>query len=209
MFEDVNNASIKSSIRSSLFTLDLTPMLDFPLQFLEVGELDIAATSLATPDDTPQANPPSPDVSGLGSTPGGATQISTPQPNTAFGDHDGDARLIDIADQTWGVVTKTRVDDLCIASDHCPALACGYLVKRAGPRDEDGLVRMGVNVIHGKTPQKPLLNAMLGWYRNLGLLARVRGIVDPVKSLVPYHVAATNKAHAAVTASMRYGDGNR
>lgn len=164
--------------------------------------------SLATPNDTPQANAPSPEISGLGSTPGGAAQASTPPPSTAFGDHHGEARLIDIADETWGVVMKANVDDLCNAPDDCPALAGGYLVKRAGPRDEDGLVRMGVNVIYGQTPHRPLLKAVLGWYRNLGLLARVRGLADPVKSVVPYHVAATNKAHAAVTATMRYGDGN-
>lgn len=209
MFEDGSKPSVKSSIRSSLFALDLDPLLDFPVQSLEVRGSDVAISSLATPDNTPQANAPSPDISGLGSTPGGATQVSTPPPGTSFGDHDEEARLIDISDETWGVTIKTSVRDLCIASDHCPALACGYLVKRAGPRDEDGLVRMGVSVIHGQTPPRPLLKAVLGWYRNLGLLARVRGISDPVKSLVPYHVAATNKAHAAVTATMRYGDGAR
>ncbi len=190
-------------------TLNLDPLLDFPIQSQEARGSDIAISSLATPDNTPQANAPSPDISGLGSTTGGATQVSTPPPNTAFGDHDGEARLIDIVDETWGVAMKTSVEDLCIVSDHCSALACGYLVKRAGPRDEDGLVRMEVNVIHGQTPVRPLLKAVLGWYRNLGLLARVRGIADPVKGLVPYHVAATNKAHAAVTATMRYGDGDR
>lgn len=209
MFEDGNISSVKSSIRSSLFTLDLDPVLGFPIQSLEVRGSDIPISSLGTPDNTPQANAPSPDISGFGSTPGGATQVSTPPTITAFGDHDEEARLIDISDETWGVTIKASVEDLCIASDHCPAVAYGYLIKRAGPRDENGLVRMGVGVIHGQSPQKPLLKAVLGWYRNLGLLARVRGISDPVKSLVPYHVAATNKAHAAVTATMRYGDGDR
>jgi len=205
---DGNNSSVNPSIRSSFFTIDLDPLLEFPIQDLGIKGSEMAMKSLATPDNTPQANAPSPEIPGLDSTPGAATQVSTPPPSTAFGDQDGEARLIDIADETWGVVIKTSVDDLCIASDHCPALACGYLVKRAGPRDEDGLVRMGVSVIHGQTPHRPLLKAVLGWYRNLGLLARVRGIADPVKSVVPYHVAATNKAHAAVTATMRYGSGD-
>lgn len=185
--------------------MDLDPLLEFPIESLEIKGSDVTMNSLVTPDNTPQANAPSPEISGLGLTPGGATQVSTPPPSTAFGDHDPEARLVDVADETWGVVTNLSADDMGIASDYCPALSCGYLVKRAGPRDEDGLVRVGVNVVHGLTPPRPLLKAVLGMYRNLGLLARVRGIADPVKSVVPYHVAATLRAHAAVTSTMRYG----
>lgn len=206
MFQDGNGLSLRPTLRLSFLTVDLNPLLEFPIQDTEMKGLDVAAGFYATPEGTPQANAPSPDISGMGTTPGGAVQVSTPPSSTGFGDQDVEARLIAIADETWGVVTRISVDDPYLVSDHCPALDCGYLVKRSGPRDEDGLVRMGVNVVHGQTPHRPLLKAVLGWYRNLGLLARARGIADPVKSVMPCHVAATLKAHAAVVATMRYGD---
>ena len=133
-------------------------------------------------------------------------QTSTPPPYPAFGDHDAEARLLDITDESWGVVVTRGIDDPCASSEYCPALASGYLLKRAGPRDEDGLVRVGVDIVHGQKPHRPLLKAVLGMYRNLGLLARLRGIADPVRGLEPYHIATVRKAHHAVNATMRYGD---
>lgn len=160
---------------------------------------------LATPGATPQTNAPSPDISGLGSTPAGnAAPVGTPPANAAFGDHDSEARLVDITDQTWGVVMEGTLDDINDLSDKSASIASGYLVKRAGPRDEDGLIPLGVNVVHGQKPYKTVLKEVLGMYRNLGTLARVRGVVDPVKSVLPLHVAATRKAWRALSETMRY-----
>ncbi len=159
---------------------------------------------LATPGATPQTNAPSPDISGLGSTPAGnAAPVGTPPANAIFGDHDSEARLIDITDQTWGIVMDGTLDDLS-TPDKSASLASGYLVKRAGPRDEDGLIPLGVNLVHGQKPYRALLKEVLGMYRNLGTLARVRGVVDPVKSVLPLHIAATRKAWKALSGTMRY-----
>lgn len=207
IFADTSKPALRPPVLSTFLTIDTNPLLDFPIQEIEARVSNLPLGSLATPDNTPQANAPSPDMSGLGSTPGGgATQVSTPPPGTAFGEHDAEARLVDITDETWGIVMNRSVDDLC-SSEHCLAVASGYLVKRAGPRDEDGLVRMQVNILHGQKSYRPLLKAVLGMYRNLGLLARVRGIVDPVKSVVPFHVAAARKAHVAISGTMRHGEG--
>ena len=160
---------------------------------------------LATPGATPQANIPSPDISGLGSTPAGnAAQVGTPPPNAILADHDPEARLIDVTDETWGIVIDGTLDDLKSRSEKGMCMANGYLVKRAGPRDEDGLIPMGVNLVHGQKPFKALLKEVLAMYSNLGTLARVRGIVDPVKSVLPLHVAAARKAWKAVSETMRY-----
>ena len=97
------------------------------------------------------------------------------------------------------------LDDPFTLSDSCASLASGYLVKRAGPRDENGLIPLGVNLLHGQKPYRGLLKEVLGMYRNLGTLARVRGVVDPMRSVLPLHVAAAKKAWKAVSETMRHG----
>ena len=197
----------KSPVSFALLTVDTNPILDFPYQMSKDVHSEFIFGSLETPGDTPQTSAPSPDISGIGSTPGGGGQVGTPPSNTAFSDHDGDARLVDITDETWGVVMTHNVDDLCVLSDSCPALVTGYLLKRAGPRDEDGVVRLGVNVIRGQKPHRQLLKNVLGLYRNLGLLARIRGVVDSMHGLEPYHIAVVRRSHEAVTLTMHYEDG--
>lgn len=98
----------------------------------------------------------------------------------------------------------STLDELSGLSDKSTAVASGYLVKRAGPRDEDGLIPLGVNLVHGQKPYKAVLKEVLGMYRNLGTLARVRGVVDPVKSVLPLHVAAARKAWKMLSETMRF-----
>ena len=43
-------------------------------------------------------------------------------------------------------------------------------------------------------------------YSSLATLARIRGIVDPLKSLLPWHIAAASKAHTALELAMRWMD---
>ena len=184
----------------------MNPGVTFTYSELHGSSSDVAPALLATPGATPQTNTPSPDISGLGSTPAAnAAQVGTPPPNAAFGDHDSDAKLVDITDETWGVLMDGSLEIPHTLSDGCTSMASGYLVKRAGPRDENGLIAMGVNLVHGQKPYRGVLKEVLGMYRNLGTLARVRGIVDPVKSVLPLHVAAARKAWRAVSETMGYG----
>ena len=172
---------------------------------LQSSPSDTALGLLATPGATPQTNTPSPDISGLSSTPAGnAAQVGTPPPHTALGDHDSEARLIDITDEAWGVVMEGTLDGDNTLFDKCTSMACGYLVTRAGSRDEDGLIPLGVNLVHGQKPYRAVLKEVLRMYRNLGTLARVRGVVDPVKSVLPLHVAAARKAWKVVSETMRF-----
>lgn len=206
----------KRQISTTLLTLDTDPLLDFPAQESTNRIPELASGSLTTPGATPQSNAASPDISGFGATPGGAAQVSTPPPNTAFTDHDADARLIDMTNETWGVLMNSPFETSSLPSttysDSCPALASAYLIKRAGPRDEDGLTRVAIKVLHGQTGHRAVLKEVLGMYAGLALLVRARSMENaeaggPAKGLLPYHVAAARRAHAAVTATMRYGDG--
>ena len=197
--------SSRPSVSCTILTVDANPGLTFTHADLQRNSSEVAPGLLATPGATPQTNTPSPDISGLGSTPAGNVgQISTPPHNAALGDQDSEAKLIDVTDETWGVVMDGTLDDLGTPGDQCTSMASGYLVKRAGARDEDGLIPLGVNIVYGQKPHRAALKEVLGMYRNLGLLARVRGVVDPVKSVLPLHVAAARKAWKAVNETMRY-----
>ena len=197
--------SSRPSTSCTIITIDDKPLLAFPYSDLQRSSSDLAPGLLATPGATPQTNAPSPDVSGLGSTPAGTTaQAGTPPPNVAFGDHDSEARLIDATDLTWGIVMDGTLDDLASLTEKSTSMASGYLIKRAGPRDEDGLIPLGVDLVHGQKPYKAVLKEVLGMYRNLGTLARVRRVVDPVRSVLPLHVAASRKAWKALGETMRY-----
>ena len=197
-------ASSRPSVSCTILTVDANPQLTLTHSDLQTSSSDVAPGLFVTPGATPQTNTPSPDISGLGSTPAGnAAQVGTPPPNTALGD-DPEAKLVDITDETWGVIMDGTLDEVGTLYDEYKPMASGYLVKRAGPRDEDGLIPLGVNLFHGQKPYRAVLKEVLGMYRNLGTLARVRGVVDPVKSVLPLHVAAARKAWKGVSETMRY-----
>ena len=188
----------------TFLTIVSNPLLDFPEPEQRNAISDLPRPPLETPASTPVMSVPSPDLLGTSSSQGGTAQMSTPPPTSGFGEQDTEARLIDATDETWGVLLSRSVDDDCVPSEFCSALASGFLVKRGGPRESDRLVRIGVNIIRGQKPHRPLLKAILGMYNNLALLARVRGIADSATGVEPYHIAAARKAHRAVSASMKY-----
>lgn len=158
-----------------------------------------------TPTSTPYITSFSPEVLAHVSTPGWDTaQASTPGPNMGLGDPDEAARLIDITNETWGLCTHHNFDFPTTPSVLCTVQASGYLVKRAGPRDEDGLLPVGIDIMYPRKLPGSLLEEVLSMYRNLALLARVRRLVDPMKGVLPWHVAAARKAHEILTTTMRY-----
>lgn len=84
----------------------------------------------------------------------------------------------------------------------------GYLLKRGGARDDDGLIPALVNVVHAAGPKtgEGLLEEVLGMYGALGTLARLRGIVHPLRCVLPWHVATARKANIGVNAMMGFDD---
>lgn len=193
------------SVSIALFTVDPDPPLHFPRPHILNKNLTDPNYPCTTPVSTPYTSILSPDQSGIVSTPGGgAAQANAPTPTSSTLDHNAEARLIDITDETWGVTMAGGLDDPNIPTEFCQALVSGHLIKRAGARDEDGLLVLGVSIIHAQKPDKVLLKEVLSMYRGLGMLARVRGIVDPVSNMLPWHVAAARKAHKAVSSTMRW-----
>ncbi len=189
----------------TLITVDPDPPLRFPRSYTLDRNPTIANNPCPTPVSTPLTSTFSPDQTGFVSTPGGTTaQTSAPTPTTGVFDHNAEARLIDITDETWGATIARGLDDPNVPTDCCHASMSGYLIKRAGARDEDGLMAFAVNIIHAQKPDKALLKDVLGMYRGLTMLAKVRGVVDPESNVLPWHVAAAKKAHAVVNSTMRW-----
>lgn len=208
--------SSNQQVSVTILTIDTDPPLDFPLQEHTNKHPDSSTGLLATPGNTPQSNAASPDISSFGTTPGGAAQVSTPPSSTALADHDAEARLVDVTNETWGVIISSTLQNSPLSdptiSNICPALACTYLIKRAAPRDEDGVIRIAVDLIHGQAGHRAVLKEVSAMYSGLALLARVRAMRDGeaakhVESILPCHLIAARRGHIAVSATMRYGEG--
>ena len=208
--------SSNQQVSVTILTIDTHPLLDFPLQEHTNRHPESSTGLLATPGNTPQSNAASPDISGFGTTPGGAAQVGTPPSSAVLADHDAEARLVDLTNETWGVIISSTLQsppftDPTISSN-CPTVACTYLMKRAGPRDEDGVLRVAVDIVHGQASHRAILKEVSVMYSGLALLARVRAMREGeaakhVESILPCHVIAARRGHAAVSATMRYGEG--
>ena len=206
------------------------------------------ATGQATPGSTPQAVV-SPEQ---GLTPAATPVVETPA-DTA---NDTDARLVDLTDETWGIILAHRLHNSHSINEYRPALISGLLVKRgtspdipAPPSSPDplpGPIITGVNILwmgavsptraatspfppgsgdgvspggaganagSAQSPQEPrhnsltwtptpqaraaaenLLKEVLGQFRGLGTLARLRGVKGCRHGAVPWHVAVAMRS---------------
>ncbi|KAL8924502.1 MAG: hypothetical protein Q9172_002667 [Xanthocarpia lactea] len=180
---------------------------------LPTSPLDTTPAASTPNEQMPTSDYPSPAIN---QTPGrGARNAPITPSATGFSDKDASARLIDIVSQTWAILSPTPgLDPYLPRQPHASVLASGYLLKRAGAEDNDGLVPLGVNLIatnlskaeagNGQTHAKTLTE-ILEMYSDLGMLARLRGLEEWRVGVLPWHVAAARKAKQAVTRSMRWG----
>ncbi|KAL8801668.1 MAG: hypothetical protein Q9182_004305 [Xanthomendoza sp. 2 TL-2023] len=131
-------------------------------------------------------------------------------------DADPSARLIDVVSTTWAMVSPTPILDPFSGPLHLASvLASGYLFKRTGAEDYDGLIPLGINLIATVT-SKPevgscqtnskILREVLDMYSDLAMLARLRGLEEWKTGILPWHVAAARKARRVVTRCMRWGE---
>jgi mediator of RNA polymerase II transcription subunit 13 len=161
------------------------------------------ANSVVTPVSTPQALQSSIVSPGDAATPA-RENASAATPVDGPLEPDSDARLIDSTDQSWGAVLSHRLNNSNSLMELNPALISGYLIKRGGVNSDDPPIIMEVNIVHSEVVGNPrtfhegLLREILGYYRGLGTLARVRGLVDSVRDVRPWHIAAAEKAAKAL-----------
>ncbi|KAL8807028.1 MAG: hypothetical protein Q9200_004844 [Gallowayella weberi] len=178
----------------------------------------------ATPESSPAAYAlydqiPTPDNSSptVIHTPSRAAQNHPATPSApGFSENDPSARLIDVVSKTWAMVSPTPIPDPYLGPPHLASvLGSGYLFKRAGAEDYDGLIPLGINLIttiiskpEARNCQTTLktLREVLGMYSDLAMLARLRGLEEWKTGILPWHVAAARKARRIVTRCMRWGE---
>ena len=104
----------------------------------------------------------------------------------------------------WGSILAHRLNNSNSLLEINPSLISGYLIKRSGTHIDDAPIVIEVNIVHSEVAGNPrtfhesLLREILGYYRGLGTIARLRGLVDPVRDARPWHIAAAEKAVRAL-----------
>jgi mediator of RNA polymerase II transcription subunit 13 len=192
-----------AQISLTLITVQTDPSLRLLPVPVTLGPSGNSTYSGITPVSTPQASQTSILSPENATTPvrennSSATAVDGPL------EPDSDARLIDYTDQSWGVVLSHRLNNSNSLMEQNLALISGYLVKRGGSNSDDPPVVMEVNIVYSEVLGNPrtfhesLLREILGYYRGLGTLARVRGVVDAVRDVRPWHIAAAEKAVKAL-----------
>jgi mediator of RNA polymerase II transcription subunit 13 len=227
----------------TLLTVDTEP----PLKLMPAvpGNPATGQPPANTPGSTPQAGV-SPDPAH------GLTPAATPSAdNSSDPTADPDARLVDVTDETWGIILAHRLQNSNSTNQFSPALISGLLVKRGEtpstttattphlslgpivvavnilwigainstraatspfPPGNDGMSPGGANIPPSPSPQERstsslmwtptvqtrttaenLLKEVLGQFRALGLLARLKGMRGTRHGSVPWHVAAAQR----------------
>jgi mediator of RNA polymerase II transcription subunit 13 len=225
----------------TLLTLDTAP--PYKLTSAMPSTTSSTVPGATTPGSTPQAGvSPDPTV--------GLTPAATPSADTSTDpSSDPDARLIDVTDETWGVVLAHRLHNSNSTNQFCPALISGLLIKRGEtnatshsthhpipdrcigplvtavnilwiggvgqraatsfpapdaaspggfapasghvPTGERGL--MWTPTMSGRVTAENLMKEVLGQYRALGLLAKLKGVRGTRHGSVPWHVVAAQR----------------
>lgn len=147
-----------------------------------------SSTPVSTPN--PSASIASPDQSGNPPTP--SAIHSAPTPSEPALEPDADVVLTDISDESWTVVLSHRLNSSAHVADYRPALASGYLLRRKGASDSNGVHSMTVNLVYSPRPSSHhdgVLKDILTVYRDLATLARARGMRSVRNNTLPWHIA--------------------
>ncbi|KAI9730112.1 MAG: mediator of RNA polymerase II transcription subunit 13 [Cirrosporium novae-zelandiae] len=190
----------------TLLTVDPNPPLNLALDIppLNLGQSNTqAGGTYSTPVSTPQDNIFSPDASGNAPTPASGNLPSTP--NDQNFDSDPDTTLIDITDETWSVLLSHPLNISKSITNPLPAIKSGYLIKRKGSTEGDGMVTMSASIIYVHDQHRDmdaLMNSVLKMYRELSTLARVKGVSERGVGILPWHVAISKKVMMALVVTL-------
>lgn len=185
-----------------------------------------------TPVATPKPGVPSPEPSSSASTPYPATNLHTPNeqqqqqqqahthqqpqqprqhpsqqqqqaPQHPPPDPNQDQTILaDKSDDTWAVILSHKLNVSNSLSTYLPAHASGYLIRRLGISDTEGLASLTVNVIYwqSRVSADVLLRDVLRMYRDLATLSRTRGIANAQGDCpLPWHIATAVRGQEALS----------
>ncbi|KAI4158302.1 MAG: hypothetical protein LQ342_007568 [Letrouitia transgressa] len=201
---------------------------DGPMYQMELDKSPPVSTphdALLTPDyPSPLAGRPTPTNT--------ATPNAPPTPSTAG--FEEDTRLIDVREDSWSFVLPTPIYEAPMPDTlyAAPKLCTGYLLKRMYDGDDanqekDVLSVVGVELmfmetlsstkqegnggrgVEGRSEESfaeraKILGDLMGMYRNLATLAKIRNLDDGVGNKIPWHVLAVRRARRGLKV-LRWG----
>ncbi|KAJ5755637.1 hypothetical protein N7533_005180 [Penicillium manginii] len=185
------------AVELTIVTVSTIPdlVLETPTAPMTTGVLNphFSSTPVSTPN--PSISIASPEQAGNAPTPGAAYNAPTPTDGSL--EPDPDVVLTDMCDESWAVILSHRLNNSHHVTELRPALVSGYLLRRKGVADSDGVFAMTVNLVHTPRPSPSheiLLREVLGMYRDLATLARARGIRSVQNNTMPWHIATALRA---------------
>ncbi|KAB8235218.1 uncharacterized protein BDW43DRAFT_42456 [Aspergillus alliaceus] len=199
-FIDQYNKTSSIPLELTILSANAAPDLHLEPPFLPIPMSVFNPQTSSTPVATPNAssNILSPDQSGNAPTPpsGGNAPANAPTPTEATLEAESESVLTDICDESWGVILSHRLNNSPHLTEYRPALASGYLLRRKGDTDGDGIFAMTVNLIYTQRSSscEAILRETMGMYRDLGTLARARGTRIVQRNTLPWHIATAVRA---------------
>lgn len=185
-----------ASLDLTIVTVNTIPdlTLQTPACSMSTGVLNPHFSS--TPVSTPNPNTiASPEQAGNAPTPSAVYNASTPTEPSL--EPDSDVVLTDVCDDSWAVILSHRLNTSPHVTELRPALVSGYLLRRKGATDSEGVFSMTVNLLYSQRPaisHESVLWDILAMYRDLSCLARARGVRSVQGNTLPWHIATALRA---------------
>ncbi|KAL5358682.1 mediator complex subunit 13 C-terminal-domain-containing protein [Aspergillus floccosus] len=203
-FVEQYNMANATPVELTMLNVSATPdlYLDPPPLPIPMSVFNLQSSS--TPIATPNPNALSPDQTGNASTPpsGGYGVANAPTPTDSALEAESESLLTDVTDETWAVTLSHRLNSSPHLMDYRPALASGYLLRRKGATDGDGVYTLTLNLIYTQrhtSSYETVLREILQLYRDLATLARARGTRTVQRSAMPWHIATAVRAQEALS----------
>lgn len=193
---DQHNKLRPGSLELTILAVNTVPdlILEPPVPPISMAMLNILSSSTPVSTPNPSASVASPEQSGNAATPtsAGPAAYNAPTPTEMSLETDSEAILTDICDDSWLAILSHRLNSSPHLTEFRPALSSGYLLRRKGTTDGDGVFAISVNLIYSPRPPPShdnVLKDTLSMYRDLGCLARAKGICSVQNNTLPWHVA--------------------
>ncbi|KAL4895078.1 mediator complex subunit 13 C-terminal-domain-containing protein [Aspergillus ambiguus] len=203
-FLEQYNKANATLVELAILNVSATPDLYLDPPLLPIPMSVFNPQNSSTPVATPNPNILSPDQTGNAPTPpsGSYGITNAPTPTDSALEAESESVLTDLTDESWAVTLSHRLNSSPHLLDYRPALASGYLLRRKGTTDGDGVYTMTLNLIYTQrhhSAHESLLREILQMYRDLATLARTRGTRTVQRSTMPWHIATAIRAQEALS----------
>ncbi|OKL56226.1 hypothetical protein UA08_08385 [Talaromyces atroroseus] len=202
-FAERYNQAKTLPVELTLFSANIAPglCLELPAGQLHANAMNPMAS---TPATTPCGGVSSPDQIGVATPASGGfgslsynnTAVTPTDTPSGLIDPDSEAVLIDACEESWAIILSHRLSNSTYMTEYKPALVSGYLLRRKGANDSQGVAAMSLNLVHTSRPaafHEVVLKEALINYRDLATLARAKGTLHVQHNTLPWHIATAVK----------------